>query len=220
MGRYGVQKLELLCLPGDRQSTTLHCQVMMTRALLLRHGETEWNLTGRLQGRSDVALTHLGIRQVQEALQRLPPFRHVVSSPLRRAFDTAVYIANANQVSPSVDPRLIERSWGAWEGLTPEEVELESPGAFERGELPEDYEERGSVLGRVGPLLDEVLSNPAYDGTILVTHGGLMLDVVLHLGGEPTRFKNLEGQWVVKTHGSVQLDERVEFVPSAKRLER
>ena len=163
-------------------------------------------MTGRLQGRSDVLLTDLGVRQVEEALERLPSFGRVISSPLRRALDTAMVVAKANEVAARVDVRLIERSWGVWEGLTPEEVESESPGAFAREEVPDGFEFSESVVGRVSPLVEEVLTSSNDQEVLLVTHGGLMLDLVTHLGGEPTRFKNLEGQWISRANGILQIE--------------
>ena len=87
----------------------------MTWLALVRHGATEWNESGLVQGHSDVPLSERGRADV--ARWRLPPALAgfaLVSSPLVRAVETARLIAG----EPEIEPRLIEMSWGTWEGRT------------------------------------------------------------------------------------------------------
>ncbi len=87
----------------------------MTWLALIRHGPTEWNEKGLVQGHSDVPLSDRGRAEV--ARWRLPPAVAgfaVVSSPLARAVETARLLAG----EPDIEPRLTEMSWGAWEGRT------------------------------------------------------------------------------------------------------
>ena len=87
----------------------------MTWLALVRHGATEWNENGLVQGHSDVPLSGRGRADV--ARWRLPPALAgfaLVSSPLVRAVETARLIAG----EPEIEPRLIEMSWGSWEGRT------------------------------------------------------------------------------------------------------
>ena len=87
----------------------------MTWLALVRHGATEWNENGLVQGHSDVPLSERGRADV--ARWRLPPALAgfaLVSSPLVRAVETARLIAG----EPEIEPRLIEMSWGTWEGRT------------------------------------------------------------------------------------------------------
>ena len=87
----------------------------MTWLALVRHGATEWNENGLVQGHSDVPLSERGRADV--ARWRLPPALAgfaLVSSPLARAVETARLIAG----EPEIEPRLIEMSWGTWEGRT------------------------------------------------------------------------------------------------------
>ena len=87
----------------------------MTWLALVRHGAAEWNENGLVQGHSDVPLSDRGRAEV--ARWRLPPALGgfaLVSSPLARAVETARLIAG----EPEIEPRLIEMSWGAWEGRT------------------------------------------------------------------------------------------------------
>jgi broad specificity phosphatase PhoE len=85
----------------------------------VRHGQTELNRGGRLQGRIDAALSELGLRQAA-ALGRGfagEPVTRVCSSPLRRACDTAAAIAREHGFDVDVDERLIELDYGEWDGL-------------------------------------------------------------------------------------------------------
>ena len=92
-----------------------------TRMLLLRHGQTELSVQRRYSGRGDPALTDLGVRQAEAAAQyfgKSGGIAAVVSSPLRRAYDTASAAARKLGLDVVVDDDLIETDFGAWEGLT------------------------------------------------------------------------------------------------------
>ena len=85
----------------------------MTRLALIRHGHTDWNRQGRLQGRTDIPLDDQARSDL--GTKRLPlGWRHanLVSSPLKRAVQTAEVIAG----TPTTVPELIEMNWGQWEG--------------------------------------------------------------------------------------------------------
>ena len=95
---------------------------MSTEIVLIRHGETAWNVELRYQGTSDIPLNDLGVRQAQ-ALADSMRGEHwdvIVSSPLQRAWNTALPIAEAVGIDAGhliPDPRLMERAFGVVEGL-------------------------------------------------------------------------------------------------------
>ena len=106
--------------------------------LLVRHGETEWNLQRRYQGRSDSPLTKRGVAQahaIGRFLQTLPEIEaaRIVASPLGRARHTSEIIQRymAADAELAVDDRLRELSLGSWDGLTYREIALRSPGVFD-----------------------------------------------------------------------------------------
>src|SRR3954451_10202115 len=95
----------------------------MTRLLFVRHGETDWNAEGRLQGHTDRALNEYGRRQAHELADRLvgDGVAAIYASDLARAKEAAEIIAARLDLPVVVDPDLRERNWGNWEGLVPSE---------------------------------------------------------------------------------------------------
>lgn len=101
---------------------------------LVRHGETEFNRERRLQGHVDSALTDLGRRQAEAVGRRLrkliggEPGWRILTSPLGRARRTAEIISAAVGTTPvEIEPRLIELSWGAWDGRLRSELAAACP---------------------------------------------------------------------------------------------
>ena len=99
---------------------------------LVRHGESEWNRAGRIQGHVDAPLSAVGRRQATLLAARLKDVRFdaIYSSDLDRAHETARHIAGDRNVAITTDPDLREFSYGEWEGLTLKQVEARYPGAL------------------------------------------------------------------------------------------
>ncbi len=146
--------------------------------LLLRHGETEWSRTGRHTGRTDVPLTPYGEQQAR-AVGRLLAGRRfalVLTSPLQRAARTAEL---AGLTGAQVDPDLVEWDYGAYEGLTSEQIQergqpgwrIFRDGVPPPGESLQDVAARGAdVLARVRPTLEATPADGGGD-VALVGHG-------------------------------------------------
>ncbi len=104
---------------------------------LVRHGETEWNRTGRMQGRLDSPLTPRGEAQARAVGGTLRGMAvddfEMVASPLGRTRATAAIIAQALGRDPETivtDPRLQEMTWGDWDGMTRAEIDASDPAAW------------------------------------------------------------------------------------------
>ena len=149
--------------------------------LLVRHGETEWNLQRRYQGRSDSPLTERGIAQAHamgRLLGTLPDasYARIVSSPLGRARRTADIIRDHLRPAPGLrlDERLCELSLGSWDGLTYREIERCCPGLFDcEGRYgwyfrSPDGERYQSFAARIGEWLRDSGEGPFL---VVVTHG-------------------------------------------------
>jgi broad specificity phosphatase PhoE len=152
------------------------------RFFLVRHGETAENARMRYLGTRDEPLTEKGMRQalqVADALSQLP-IAAIISSPMRRAADTAAPIQKACGVELRVDRRLAEGSFGRWEGLSRAEVlDLGNPDAemLARWEsdpscAPPGGESINDVQKRVIRLVEELKEEFAGSSVVLVSHVG------------------------------------------------
>ena len=106
----------------------------VSRLIVWRHGNTDWNASHRVQGQTDVPLNELGRQQAVDAaelLVKLPPDA-IVASDLRRAADTAAALAALTGLPVTHDKRLRERYFGAWQGLTMTEVAETRPDEYAR----------------------------------------------------------------------------------------
>lgn len=115
----------------------------MNEIYLIRHGETEWNVQGRFQGKLDLALTDTGVSQAEAIGRRLAGLDLscdvFVSSPLGRTRQTAAIIAgSANLPVAQCDDRLAEVSLGSWDGLTHSDIDAQWPGVLD-GSTPFDW---------------------------------------------------------------------------------
>ncbi len=192
-----------------------------TRILLVRHGQSEWNASGRWQGRADPPLTDLGVEQAVAAGEALGMVDAIVASTLRRAAHTAAILAEMVGVGP-VEPeaRLVERDVGVWTGLTLDEIDRRWPGDRAARRPPQGYEDDATLLGRVFEALGALATRFAGGEVIAVTHGGVMHALDRHFDGDGPRIPNLGARWVevraaTGTAEGVRLGERVALLPDA-----
>ena len=101
---------------------------------LVRHGETVWNKAGKFQGRTDIDLSPLGLKQADKAAEWLKNKKvdSIISSPLIRAAHTAELIAGEQGISIEYDSGLMELSFGQWEGLTFDQINAKWPGMMDQ----------------------------------------------------------------------------------------
>ncbi len=160
---------------------------------LVRHGETEWNAAGRIQGHLDIPLSATGLAQAAAIGRRLggEAFDSILSSDLERALLTARPIVRHPEQAIIRDARLRERHLGVLQGLTGEEAAIRQPhawGAF-KARNAEATLEGGETLGvfsqRVVGLIDELLWAHAGGRLLLVTHGGVLDAAYRHATGMP-----------------------------------
>jgi len=149
----------------------------MTEIILVRHGETEWNVQEVFRGRIDIELNETGLRQAEllaEYLSRLN-IDAVYSSPLKRALNTAQAIASHHKLEVKISPGLLDFDFGKWQGLSHPEVKdrykqlyaqwLENPHLIR---MP-DGESLNGVRKRALGVVNEVVAK--HEGTIvLVSH--------------------------------------------------
>jgi probable phosphoglycerate mutase len=183
----------------------------VTRLLLVRHGESEWNAVGKWQGWADPPLSELGRRQAWVAARAVGAVDAVVASDLGRASQTAEIIAGEIGIGPVVvDPALRERAAGPWEGRTRTEINEGWPGWLDSGERPEGYETDETVLERVLPALATL--EAAGEAVLVVTHGGVIGAVERHLGEPHNRTPNLGGRVIHVSGGQLKVGEAILLV--------
>lgn len=169
------------------------------RLVMLRHGQTEYNASSRMQGQLDTDLSDLGREQAvaaAEVLAKRQPLL-IVSSDLRRALDTAVALGERSGQPVSIDTRLRETHLGDWQGMTHLEVDAVAPGARlawrdDARWAPHGGESRIDVAERSLPLVQELVTQQTEWGAagserpvVLVAHGGLIAALTAELLGLP-----------------------------------
>jgi alpha-ribazole phosphatase len=167
----------------------------MMRLLLARHAPTDRNAEGRFQGHDDVALSERGREQVGLLAGRLAGERidEVQTSDLRRAWQTARAVADARRLPLRFDARLRELNFGAWQGLTYDEVRGAHPEALAAWEAdalrvaPPGGETLAQLADRVGAFLGALTTEAAPGRTVLVVahQGSLQVLLCLALGLPP-----------------------------------
>lgn len=167
----------------------------MTEILLIRHGETDWNVEKRLQGHHDVALNAEGARQAA-ALGRVlrdEALDAIYSSDLQRARDTAQAIAAARGMTVQIDPGLRERCFGAFEGLIHSEISERYPAdfhAWKQRDLDARYtagERQAETLrefaARALASLRRLAGIEGHRRIAVVSHGGVLDTLYRHAHG-------------------------------------
>lgn len=165
------------------------------RLFLVRHGETDWNLAGRLQGRRDVPLNALGRQQAAEVgrvLQQLAGDVRALSyvaSPMGRAVETMRILRTTLDLPVAefkTDIRFAEISFGRWEGQTWPELRRRDFDAVKKRDLapwtfaPPGGESYEAVATRAFAALEEIEGN-----AVIVSHGGVMRGLLHRLTGMP-----------------------------------
>lgn len=156
-----------------------------TQLLLIRHGETAWNAEHRIQGQLDIPLSPQGMLQSARLAECLAsePIDAVYSSELSRAWLTAAPLAARLGLEVIAEPRLRERSFGLFEGLTLDEIAARYPAAFAQWRArdlawrPDGGECGQQLIDRVLSAAADVVARHAGQTVALVSHGGV-LDVV------------------------------------------
>ena len=188
----------------------------MTRLIVWRHGNTDWNAADRVQGQSDVELNDLGRDQAVEAAPLLAALRPdaIVSSDLRRARDTAQALAALTGLPVKTDHRLRERHYGRWQGLLISEILERFPEEFARWRAGEpdpggEVESLEALGKRMGEALQEAADTHRGGTVVVATHGGGARQGCGHLLGWPPEILRAIGplqncHWTELRHDDVR----------------
>jgi len=196
------------------------------RIILIRHGETEWNREGRIQGyHGDSALTENGRAQAQKLAARLAgeDLGALYSSDSERARQTAAPIVAALRMAAVYDTALRERNYGEFEGWTYADLERERPEAYSKfrsrdpAYAPPGGESGAQFSARILAALERVAKPMAGRQAAVVTHGGVLGVIHRHVNGAApdskrdysllnasiNRLLYSDGRWSIEAWGDV-----------------
>lgn len=155
---------------------------MKTTIMLIRHGETEWNILGKFQGSTDIPLSNEGIRQAFMLKERLKSdFDYIFSSPLKRAYETAKILCDESVKHVSIAEEIREINFGKWEGLTVKGIAEKYPDIF--NEWRNDKREGKFCGGDMSTLnasirakncIMEIANKHKGKKIVIVAHGGII----------------------------------------------
>ena len=196
-----------------------------TQIIIVRHGETLWNINGIRQGHLDSSLTESGRAQARALGERLKRerFDALYSSDLGRAVQTAQMIAELSGHEIVTDLRLRERHLGIFQGLSAEEMKQKYPEEYQLNRsLSPDYVIPGgeSIVQQVArniACLNEIAEKHLGEAIVVVTHGGVLSGLFRHTFSipfaAPRRFEFVNaglntfvyqgGDWFLQTWGDV-----------------
>ena len=188
----------------------------MTKLLLVRHGQSEWNALGRWQGKANPPLTDLGKEQALIAAKKLPNFSILASSDLVRARETAEIFAKAHDKDSNdilIEPQVQERDAGEFSGLTRDEIDKKFPGYLAQNRWPSGWEPDDVLIKRLREGLGRIIaSSTESDSIVVVTHGGCIYALESLLGEEYRRISNLGGRWFELIDDEFYLGERIQLL--------
>jgi probable phosphoglycerate mutase len=201
-GAAGVAPSTLQAAERNMQMDRHSYYVTGRRIVLWRHGQTAWNLEGRLQGQTDVALDEIGREQAQTAARLLAALEPsvIVSSDLSRAADTAGALAKLVKLEVALDEGLRETYVGTWQGLTDAQIKEQFPEEYAAWRADHYHHRRGGgeieseVAERAVAAVERALKLVPDRGTlVVVTHGGTARVTIARLLGLPEQSTGVLG---------------------------
>lgn len=174
----------------------------MTRIILVRHGETTWNIEGRYQGQED---THLSERGLKQGAMLAEGLRHIhidrcISSPLQRSYKTCQLCAELHQLPVETDERLLEINHGSWEGILAPEIAAKYPKEFafwhtkpHLVQMPDGGENLEDVRHRVRAAFDEYAEKYPNETILVAAHDAVNKAIICDLMGA-----GMEHFWQIK----------------------
>lgn len=183
-------------MPLDASSGSGNRSDITTRLLVIRHGQSLWNVHERWQGQANIDLSEEGVAQAYAATAKLGTFDMIVSSHLTRALHTAHIISESLGIGPvEVDERLQESNIGPWEGLTRHQIEARWPGYLAARQKPDGFESDESIVERFSAAISDIAYRCQGGTALVVSHSGVIRTLRHALGVGNPRLPNLGGCW-------------------------
>lgn len=164
------------------------------KLFLIRHGQTDWNVKGKIQGSCDTELNDTGIKQAEELSNMIIKndykFSKIYSSPQKRALKTAEVLSRVTKVEHVAIEDLKEINFGEWEGMSWKEVEEKYLAEYEKWYMNRRYtkppkgESYQEMLERVLSVLHKII-NDNCDDVAIVTHSAVIMCIQCYLTKTP-----------------------------------
>ncbi len=151
------------------------------KLLIVRHGQTDWNVQGKAQGRTDTNLNETGIEQAKMLAEKLMDYNIdvIISSPLKRARKTAEIIANGRKIPTLCDEDIIERGFGRYEGQAAKHIDFDAIKRSGEDGVETDVE----FLARIKRFLEKIQKQYKDKTVLIVTHRGTALGMCCYIDG-------------------------------------
>lgn len=155
--------------------------------LLTRHGQTEWNLLKKVQGKADIELNDKGIQQAETTRDSLKEERIdlILCSPLKRAIQTAEIINQGRNIRMIIDERVSERDFGEFEGMSNTDFDFNAFWSYKQNLKYDKAENIKDFFRRVYNFLDNIKNEYAGKRILIVAHGGISIPVKCYFEGIP-----------------------------------
>ena len=155
--------------------------------LMIRHGQTDWNVKHKVQGKADIELNTTGKKQAEEIGKKLKDEKIdiIISSPLKRARQTAEIINNNLKCQIIYEEGISERDFGEFEGKTGEEFDFEGFWDYKINKKFEKAENIRDFFSRIYGTLDDICNKYKGQNVLIVSHGGVSVPVNCYFNGIP-----------------------------------
>lgn len=162
--------------------------------LLTRHGQTDWNVEGKVQGRADIELNEKGLEQAIQTSKILAEeeIDLIICSPLKRTKQTADIINIDRNIPIIYDDSIIERDFGEFEGLNKKNFDFEGYWSYNQNNKYERAENIKDFFDRVYSFLDKIKKEYNDMKILIVAHGGISIPINCYFNGIPEDDKLLK----------------------------
>lgn len=161
--------------------------------LLTRHGQTEWNVLKKVQGKVDIELNATGIKQAEETALKLKntAIDIIISSPLKRARQTAEIINKEKNLPIIIDDRISERDFGEFEGMSTMDFDFNAFWSYKQNNKYNKAENIRMFFKRVYDFLDDIKEKYKGKKILIVSHGGISIPIKCYFNGIPEMYSLL-----------------------------
>lgn len=175
----------------------------MTTVYITRHGQTVWNIEGRLQGQNNSELTEKGLKQARILGERIKSIHIdiIYSSPLKRTMETAKIIRGNRDIEIIEEDGFKELSFGDYEGMSKSDLKNSGKGeeidkifAYEEDVKTPNGESLKELYNRVSKTLDKILYKEKGKTILIVTHGAALLAVYKYFSEDNQYYGEIMGQ--------------------------